>query len=264
MPRIVSHLILCVLAFSVHSPAQADTSSDREEFRTAYAEYQALAGEGRHEEALPAARRAYELGAALYGSQDRNTAALALNLGKSLRHAGLQEEAIDVLKDALAAYEKIYGKEAMELVDPLMELGHVMARPGQSGWQRKYYVRALRIVEDYEGADSVLYGNLNLEVGTQIMVQAQTRDCLTYLQRAYVIFSTKLGSDDVRPTLAAVQLGKYYFSIHDFDEAERFLLEALDRAEGLNESDSLTKLGVHTLLVVFYEEQGERTRASEH
>jgi tetratricopeptide (TPR) repeat protein len=109
-----------------------DPGAAKAEFADAYRTYKRLIDEGKNEEALPYAERAYQLGLQIYGEGHTNSAALALNLGETYDKTGHRKEAVKTLDKAIELYQRAYGKESRELIDP------VMARADATGaWDGK-------------------------------------------------------------------------------------------------------------------------------
>ena len=255
-------LVCCLAGIAASHSSMADPAADREAFAAAYRQYQQLSQEGRFEEAVPFARRAHELGIELYGPKDRNSAALALNLGKTLRLGGHAGEASPILKSAVAAYEAVYGRESLELVDPLMELGHATL-DSNAGAGSRYYSRALKIIEQSKGRDTVLYADLSMEAGLEMMYSAGTTASRRYLDDAHEIFAARLGPADVRTVHAALHLGKNHLSTRDFEAAERYLTEVLKAHDEGTQPDEL-QMTARAFLVELYEQQGRSDLATEH
>lgn len=263
LPRFATSIFLIAVCIAV-GQARATDGGQREEFNAAYKAYQELAAKGEHDDALPFAQRAYELGRELYGSDGKNTGALAVNYGKLLLLTDKPKEAGPVLADAVRIYETVYGKDSPELIDPLMELGHASAELGNSAPQRRVYVRALELAKARDGTDSLLYGRLLLEAGAQIMQRTQTRDGLDYLVDARKIFE-KHGNAAVEwKGTAEFYLGKHYLSIRRYRDAEKHFLEALTTFKDPERPEGHMELATHAFLVETYQLQKKHDMATSH
>ena len=124
-PTMLRSLCFLVALFAaVHAhPAEespADAAAARAEFAEAYKTFKRLNDEGKNEEALPYAERAYRLGLQIYGENHTNTAALALNLGEAYEKTGHRKEAVKTLDKAIELYQLVYGQDSRELIDPFM------------------------------------------------------------------------------------------------------------------------------------------------
>ena len=110
--RNLSILSLAVLLICHLPCAQADRKAD---FRAAYQSYQQAMGAGDTTGALESGKRAYKLGAKVYGRDDINTAKLAINYATLLNDTGEFKKARKILKGRLAVMESKYGQDAMGL-----------------------------------------------------------------------------------------------------------------------------------------------------
>jgi TonB family protein len=251
-------LILCLAA------AGPVSAGGREDFDAAYGRYRELAAEERYAEALPFARRAHDLGMSLYGRQHRNTAALAFNLGKSLRHGGEAAEAVKVLRSALSDFERLYGKNAIELVDPLVELGNALAQQADGISPRRHYTRALQLVERHAGRNSKLYGDVALEAGATLLFSRHAGESPVFLENARSAYFGAGAPGEAGGGAAALYLGKYHLQAGDAEKAGPFLKEALLIAERAGDAAGSLLEVTHTLLVAVHSELGNEEGATAH
>ena len=226
-------------------------------FAEAYAQYQSHAQAGNLDEALPYARLAYELGEAAYGPDHKNTASLTYNYGTTLLATGHYEEAAQILEIAFGRYEEIYGRNAPELVDPLMMQGHASAIPDQRP-RLRLYDRAIRLAETRD--DVGLLAALNYDAGVRLTEQAKSLDGHKYLKAAYDIYTEHLGSDHTQTIGVAFFLGKVEMGRLNNDIAKELFLQVID---GLPAEDRLA-LTSHGLLVQLYMQEGDAEGIVKH
>ena len=226
-------------------------------FSEAYAEYQSHVQAGNLDEALPYARLAYELGEKAYGPDHRNTAGLTYNYGTTLLETGHHQEAAEILDIAYRRYEKTYGRNAPELVDPLMMQGHASAIPDQRP-KLRFYDRAIRLAEAAENLG--LLAALNYDAGVRLTEQAKSLDGYKYLKKAYDIYTDQLGSDSTQTIGVAFFLGKVEMGRLNNDAAKELLLQVVG---GLPPEHRLV-LTSHGLLVQLYMQDGDADGIVKH
>ena len=248
MWRSVLLLVITVPAFG----QEADMS-----FSDAYAQYQAHAQAGNLDEALPYAKLAYELGEVAYGPDHRNTASLTYNYGTTLLETAHYDEAAEILDIAYRRYEKTYGRNAPELIDPLMMQGHAAAIPDQRP-KLRFYDRAVRLAE--AKGDLGLLAALNYDAGVRLTEQAKSLDGHKYLKKAYDIYTAQLGSDNTQTIGVAFFLGKVEMGRLNNDTAKELFLQVIG---GLPPEHRLV-LTSHGLLVQLYMQDGDAEGIVEH
>ncbi len=253
-------LFAAVHAHSAEEPP-ADPAAARAEFAQAYKTFKQLNDEGKDEQALPYAERAYRLGLQIYGENHANTAALALNLGETYEKTGHRKEAVKTLDKAIELYQLVYGKDSRELIDPFM------ARADATGaWDAKardmFYQQALGIARKYVKPDDLLLAHLNLEAGIHLLRDGNVEESKPYLDDAYTQYRKQIAANDSRLLIAALWMGKYQLAISKPRAAEPFFNQVL-AALGEDASNPVV-LASHVLLVTTYEQLGESDKATPH
>jgi TonB family protein len=241
-----------------------DDAAARAEFLAAYNAYQELVAQDRPADALPFAERAYVLGQQVYGPDDRNTAALAINYGKCLVSTGEWERARTMIQSAVEIYEGKYDKDAPELIDSLMELGHASAEYAGSAQQQRIYARALQIAAANDGDESLLYARLSLEAGSRILLLSSTDNGLPYMKKALAIFEKSPEANRDWIARAEFTIGKHYLSAGRLRNAEEHFLKALQAFEDQERPADKLQLSTHAFLVEVYERQKQRDAATRH
>jgi tetratricopeptide (TPR) repeat protein len=103
--------------------------------------------------AEPAARRSLEIRRRSLGADNPLTLVSAQNLASILLAAGRLDDALPLMTAALAAGERLYGNDHMELTWTLRDLGELEYRRGRLGEAEAYLGRALAIRERERGLD---------------------------------------------------------------------------------------------------------------
>ncbi|MBT7952794.1 MAG: TonB family protein [Gammaproteobacteria bacterium] len=256
-------LIFCIISLQSLT-AIADSNTDAASFNKAYKQYQHFDKADRPDKALPYAKQAYELGLSLFGENDTKTAALAYNYGSVLLETRNTKEAEVILKTTLDLYETAYGKQGLELIDPLMSLGHANAEYGNSRYQKKYYSRALSIAEKHKGGKSILYADLLLEAGRETMHRSQTKDSGRYLVKSHKLYQSNYGTGHPKTGAAAFLIGTYELARKRYGKAKKYFLESLNTFENPDQPSSQAEMATHAFLVEVYEELNEPEKSTEH
>lgn len=248
------------LVVCLSTTAYTESSPDRENFKKAYSAYQIALKENDKPTAISKAEEAYHLGKALFGTSHANTAALALNYGRLL--SGREAQA--VLKEALKLHQNAFGSDAIELVDPLIDLAKSMVAYQNLDNARRHFKRALNLIEKHDSSDGFLAGLVNLEMGQIALSKAQSVRAIKYLKTAENIF-TNIKGDNAKLHLAKVKFwqGKYRLATRKYKKAEEKLLASLDIFEHYIPQASMT-LTNHAFLIEAYEKQGLRDSATKH
>lgn len=264
-PYLLAACFLVALFAAVHAhPAEespVDPAAARAEFAEAYKTFKRLNDEGKDEAALPYAERAYQLGLQIYGENHSNTAALALNLGETYEKTGHRKEAVKTLDKAIELYQRVYGPDSRELIDPFM------ARADATGaWDAKardmFYQQALAIARKYVKPDDLLLAHLNLEAGIHLLRDGNVEESKPYLEAAYAQYRKQIAANDSRLLIAALWMGKYQLAISKPRAAEPFFNQVLT-ALGEDTSNPVV-LASHVLLVTTYQQLGESDKATPH
>ena len=116
---------------------------------------------------IETAAAAVEAGRKVLEADDERLPLLLINHGKALISGAQPESAREVLEEALNLSEQIHGKDAVELIDVLEPLGDSVAGIGSASRQLRYYKRALKIIEQHFGRESIEYATASLRAGTK-------------------------------------------------------------------------------------------------
>lgn len=258
---------IAVLGFLVLAAVSlaAAQDVDVDEFNEAYNAYKRHAQSGEYTEAAAQSARAASIGATMYGDNSAEAATLTFNHGVMLRLANRTEDARDVLRDALSRYEVLYGKRALNVVLIYMDLGRLaLDTRGAGNVPTDNFDLALSIAGEHYGKASADLGELQLEVGTQIVETVIDSAAIPYLESARENLRRANGPNDESAGLASYQLGQFYIFGRRFEEALPYLQEALATHGDPNVPTSIVESRTHSGLVRAYEATGNASEAARH
>ncbi|MCL1037604.1 TonB family protein [Shewanella submarina] len=260
-------IILAVAIATLPCTVQAETS-----FSDAYAAYQSAVENSDAAEQLKQAKLAFELGKAKFGESHINSANLAMNYAKaielrenfSIRNASGEEflKPSELRALALGIYEAEYGKEALELIDPLMQLANSYRYPDRNDRKKKAAVD--RAVELSEKQGPLFRAKVYTEAGTVLQSVPKYRsESRRHILNAYELYEEHAPVDSIERNLAAFQVAKYYMSDGKYSAAENLLVSVVEQFQKL-EHTSNVELVAHAFLVKIYENKGEPEAATQH
>ncbi len=223
--------VVFVLFFSLFSFAQDDSLSRNENiklFNEAQECYRKAATYHRVE-AMDCAKRSLEIGQLLFEPESLNIAVLTINYGLAvetafsgsgrsdgqLPEAGITNNSNQILQNALALYEGVYGEDSPELIDLLITL--------------KKYSRALDISEDSSGDKSISHAETLLAVSLSLVKELHSTNynkAIRYARSAYEIFSREVGTESSGATLASFLIGKIKMGLGRYKSSIPYLLQA--------------------------------------
>ena len=223
--------VVFVLFFSLFSFAQDDSLSRNENiklFNEAQECYRKAATYHRVE-AMDCAKRSLEIGQLLFEPESLNIAVLTINYGLAvetafsgsgrsdgqLPEAGITNNSNQILQNALALYEGVYGEDSPELIDLLITL--------------KKYSRALDISEDSSGDKSISHAETLLAVSLSLVKELHSTNynkAIRYARSAYEIFSREVGTESSGATLASFQIGRIKMGLGRYKSSIPYLLQA--------------------------------------
>lgn len=259
----VSGCNACLLIFLLCGLSMKSVADIKSEFETAYRDYTQLLEQKQYEQAVEKAALAYELGEELFGESHNKVAALCQNYGHLLRLTDKQKKAQEVLARCLKVLEKQQGKEDIQLVDILMELGHAKIKFAETSIAANYYKRAVAIAKKND--KSVLVARLNMEAGSRI--QRFAGNGRHFLEEALEIYRTSFGQSDTRTGIVAFNLGKYHLAQggkKGYQRAEGYFKTAITAFTLPDGRDHKWKLMTDAFMVKLYEEMGDSAAATEH
>ncbi len=244
------------------SYAQTDDEK-RAAMNAAYRQYQELVAQGPQfrEQSIEPAREAYELALAVLGESHATTAALAINYGSALTDG---DDAAEVLEHALEISENVHGRDALELVDPLMALADSATSHREFADARRHYERAFDIARDQDERDPFLEAIIATQLGTTSFSMDRMDEARDYFMGARDNL-LPIDNDIARFRLATTNfwIGRYEISQRNFLGAIGPLQASVEFFDRFPEARQLS-VNSHTALAEAFEAQGQRDQATPH
>ena len=276
MRLLLSIYMFCFLALSGATLAQPPKIGliEHEEIAAglsmgkAFKQYQSLLDLGERSNATPYANRVYTIAKSKLAENPKykkTFAAAAINYGRLLVYANRKDKASKLLSEGLKAQEELYGSDALELMDTLMDLGHAKTKFLKHASGNKYYDRAIAIAKENSSENSAVVAQLYFEMSEQMLVNGSgpRRLAIKKLTEAQSIFNSSLGEGHARTALASYRLGEIKKLQGKYSEAAP-LLESATKV--FDEQSPLEKYTIkaHSLLISAYEHLGKGDKATQH
>ncbi len=238
-------------------------------FEEAYKLYNEQAEKGDFAAALPYAKRAYETGTVIYGSESANTGALAYNYGLSALNAGVLDVADLRLLESLIIFEKNYGTRSLGLLDPLMELARLKELQNNRSAAVTFLQRASLLLNDQAEDEKIFLAEVNMRLGNLLLIGPEfgtnrIQQAIYYFNKSDQIYSEVLGDDSHEAGFARFTLAKAHTARKDNAGAENYFLKALDAWENNSKTDPALRIEAHRYLVGLFEGKGEDGKATDH
>ncbi len=178
------------------------------------------------------------------------------NIGVLLQRIGQMEQGMHYLEQA----ERIARNETRQdlLATTLMNTGIGYAM--QKDWHKSdsCFLAALQIVRGTKGMEEI-YHNILLNLGAGYSGRGQNRIALSYLKQALNLRG-KIVPYYLNGTL--IELGHVYYSMEQYEQAERYLMEALQNGSKAGLNNDMKES--HNLLAHIYDKQGDFKKAFAH
>jgi tetratricopeptide (TPR) repeat protein len=191
-------------------------------------------------EGLTYARRALQLDEKLYGSDNREVAADAENIGIILQAQRNFDDALRYARRALTISESLYGPDDPEVAVHANNIGAILqARDAQGDLDAAlgYAQRALKIEEKVYGPDTADVATIASNIGAMLQKRRSTGDldeALRYTRRAMNIDEKLYGLDHPKVATMANNIGAILLTRGfkgDLDEALAYAQRALKIGE---------------------------------
>ncbi|MBT1443261.1 TonB family protein [Shewanella sp. JM162201] len=254
-----------LLALSASALSALAPFANADDFSAAFSRYQQAWSAGHNAEARSHAETAYQLGEAKFGKDSLDYANLGLNLAKALRSDNSgdieadRKRAAEIASMSVASYEARFGKEATNLIEPLMVLGDVTQ---DSKTAKDAYQRALEIAED-SGKDELLAITRLNAFKRLASTEFYNATVYGYIKDAHEYLAAKHPANSTLRLEATYLLASAYLGNGKYGKAEPLFLEVIEQYKVLNYSHPFA-LGAHSRLVQVYEKLGERDKSTEH
>lgn len=260
-------IILAVAIASFPCVLQAQTS-----FSESYGAYQAAIERKDTAEQLKQAKLAFELGKAEFGDSNINTANLAMNYAEALElkeHISVRNapganfpKPSELREFALDIYEVEYGEQALELIDPLMQLADSYRYPDHNNRKTKDAVD--RAIELAHKQPPLFRAQVYTEAGTVLQrIPKYRSESRRHIFNAYKLYEEHAPVDSIERNLAAFQVAKYHIADEKWGAAEKLLTGVVEQFQKL-EHTSHVELVAHSYLVNVYENKGNPEAATQH
>ena len=253
--RLLTHLVFLFLPIQIF----AQSTVDLEDFNSAYLEY-GNTRDSNPEMAREAARRAYSIGRRIFGGTNERTAMLAVNYAILLQD---EAESQEVLDEAVTIYQEIFGFGNKAMIDPLSNLGQMLADFDRIHLATQYYARSLQLGKAHLGENASKVGAISLELGALALRAEQFDTAYARITDARKIlrsyFDAGSRSNLVRANLI---LGDYFLKTKQYEQAVEPLLTALQWLSHYPKAD-LT-LQIRVALIEAYENLGMSEESTEH
>ncbi|TVP11467.1 TonB family protein [Shewanella sp. KCT] len=228
-------------------------------FSESYAAYQqALAGQDKAQVALTAAK-AYELGQGYFESDSIDLVNLELNLATALQDNGESQAAHEHFNNVIQVYRKHFGRDAIELVDPLIGAAQTMAASRE---KVDLFKQAIAIAEDAD--KPLLLAEVKmLTFHGLASTRFYTREIRDEALEAYEIYRQEMPADALARLKATYYVGMIKAAEKKYDKAVPLLEEVIKQFSVLDFSHPY-KLAAHARLVEIYEAEGESDKSTQH
>ncbi len=235
----------------------------RERVLESYRSYLDALERGDAATALGHARAAVEGARSAFGPDDRQTAAMEINLAALLvQDRAADDESRALLEHAVQTLRAARGDTAPELLDAYRDLARIQARKQDFARARKTYLAAVRTTEALEPADPQRLVSTLLEAS-----QVEERDrhpeaADVLIRRAVEIARARAEQDPGTAALAIHRQARNAMIRRNRGPAEGLYLEAAALLDKAGVRDGPLPMLVHTQLGALYEERGDSARAS--
>lgn len=136
-------------------------------------------------------------------------------------------------------------------------LGLIYREEKKYGDAEKAFEKALGILEQAYGTDSLDAGNVSFNIASVLMADGRYENAIPYIKKSRAVYLTILGPDSLKTTSTLCLIGEVYRNLKRFNEAEIPLKECADMREasgGLENPDLAD--AIYNLALV-YEHQGK-------
>lgn len=261
MRIITVFLSLCLFA----SPAVA--ADIKAEFTKAYKAYNAAVEDGDKDQILATAKKAYEVGLMRFGENNINTGGLALNYGNALLEKWKNKEAAKVLTASLEIYEKEYGENSINLIDPLFSLADAESQNLEKNAGVYHLLRVSELIEKNLGKENDIYFETQLKIGIRYYsgnAGNRQKYALEKVKNAHAWFLKKYGAESSFTASASHWVGRVYLQRKKYNAAVKSLNEALLGLDSSKNSRHRLAMSTHAFLVNAYEGIGDDEKAAKH
>ena len=215
--------------------------------------------QGRYPEAARLLQAAYDVRVKRFGETSEPVADVVQRLAR-LGHD--EEEAIVMLRRALAIREKVHGPEHRAIAATLHDIGVNRLTVHRYGEAEAAYKREIAILEKLAGKDSLDVVEPLYDLGWLYLVADREKDAVAIYQRALAIVEKSVGAEDDRLADALEHLGYAYRNAERLADAEPLFLRAVPIREKRHGPKHLLTLSPIGHLKDIYDAQGRKAEAA--
>ena len=243
----LSSLLALFLAFST---LQAQEISN--EFTKTYRAYNTAFAQRNYQRAAELAEKAVVLANNELGPEHEKTAIMRINLGHVLVLIGETERAEPILKRAKATFEKIHGKNHVNLVTVYEDLAKIYASKKEIDKSKQAINRVLAIIKKNKGDKDPEVANFLIQLGTLELAANKIEDAEKAFQGALAIYNEKYGERSISAANVISLLGDVELLKKNLEPAQKHYVNALSiYEENLLEDDPVV-LNAHARMAKMF------------
>lgn len=228
-------------------------------FSEAYSAYQAAIEQQDSAAAVKYAEQAYLLGKSYFEANSIDVAHLELNWATALQDNEQNALAYDHFNSVIATYRQRFGKDAIELIDPLIGAADTVELSKET---KLLFGQAIDIAEDAN--KPLLLAEVQMLAFNKLASTAYyTRDVRDYAIDALEIYQTELPADAMARLKATFYVGMVKAAESKTSLAIEYLEEVVKQFAVLNYSHPY-KLAAHARLIELYEKKGDSDSSTQH
>ena len=257
-----ARVLFAALAVDLESAMREALAKGRDRAETATVEIwlaSVYLHQGKYPDAARLLQSAYDVRAKTFGEESEPVAEVVHRLA---RLGNDEEEAIVMLRRALAIREKVHGPDDRTIAETLHDIGINRLTVHRYGDAERAYRRAIAMMEKLAGEDSVDVVEPLNDLGWLFLASDREKDAIPLYQRALAIVE-KAGAGDDRLADALEHLGYAYRNADRLADAEPLYLRALPIREKLHGPKHVLTLSDAGHLKDIYDAQGRKKEAGE-
>lgn len=253
---ILKVLLCSAVLFSAQTFASDVT---QQEFNTAYMAYQEAMKTDDSKLKFETAKRAYELGRAIYGDLDKDTIALAINYADEIAYDDRADKA-DLLKKVLNDIDALEGEDSERKIPVLISLAKIQLSKSKKSAKvllrqaidiSKKSTRLGLAAQTYLDASEVLVG-----------IPSELRTVSMYVDNAEEIANKTLDKNAWLNFYIAYRKADVLIAFNQREEAITVLESKLERLDSSMSFDSPLEMQMRIRLVQLYEETDQSDKAT--
>ena len=215
-----------------------------------------LSSKGDYDGAEPLYRRALETDEKVLGPEHPDTATALGNLGLLLNKKGDHDGAEPLYRRALEIKEKVLGPEHPDTTAALNNLANLLSSKDDYDGAEPLYRRALEITEKVLGPDHPDTSAVLNNFGVFLRDSGRYEDALATLIKSNEVYKSVFGENSLDQTYPLSALGKTYFLLENYENAEKYYSEALTIRENHLAPDDPAILSLKQRLTELFEAKG--------